>query len=215
MAEQYITQVAIAETSVKVWPAGTLLIAMYGEGKTRGRCSELRIPATTNQACAAVVLREEYEDRRPWMKLYLEATYEQNRSLASGGVQPNLNLGLIRSIEVPLPPLNIQEAILSDVDRQVSLGNALRFHVVASERRAAALRSSLLAQAFSGRLVAQDPDDEPADRLLKQRRQESAATTRLIRRTTGRVAKKARPQAAPTHSEVPGNAAEVQEGTLW
>ena len=55
-AEEYITPVAINETNAKVFPKHTLLIAMYGEGKTRGKVSELLIEAATNQACAALIL---------------------------------------------------------------------------------------------------------------------------------------------------------------
>ncbi|MEV6811762.1 restriction endonuclease subunit S [Micromonospora sp. NPDC051296] len=91
----YLTAKALVETSARVWPVGTLLMAMYGEGKTRGKCSELRIEAATNQACAAIVLKPEWQDRKEWVKAVLSAAYEENRKLASGGVQPNLNLGLV------------------------------------------------------------------------------------------------------------------------
>ncbi|MFC7648763.1 restriction endonuclease subunit S [Streptosporangium lutulentum] len=83
--QQYVTEKAIEETSLKIWPKGTLVVAMYGEGKTRGRSSELLIDATMNQACAAIVLKSHYENRRPWVKLALEANYSRMRRLASGG----------------------------------------------------------------------------------------------------------------------------------
>lgn len=54
---------------------------MYGEGKTRGKCTELRIHATTNQALAAIQCEA---DLRPWLKLFLEHNYENTRSIASG-----------------------------------------------------------------------------------------------------------------------------------
>jgi type I restriction enzyme S subunit len=174
-AEQFITEAAVAKTSVRLWPPGTLLVAMYGEGKTRGRCSELRLSATTNQACAAIVLRKGHEVRRPWVKLFLEATYELNRSMASGGVQPNLNLGIIRSIKIPLPPLDAQEAILADVDRRLTIGEALRSQVAAAKRRAERLRLSLLSMAFSGSLVDQYTGDEPAPLLLMRIQRHRAA----------------------------------------
>ncbi|WP_422733016.1 restriction endonuclease subunit S [Micromonospora sp. WMMD558] len=165
-AEQYITDKAITETAAKIRPAGTLLVAMYGEGQTRGRCSELRIAAATNQACAAIVFRKETEERRPWLKLFLEATYEQNRRLASGGVQPNLNLGLIRSIKIPLPPLEVQRAALRDVDAQLTIGSRLHQELTSARRRAHNLRSLILRQALAGGLVPQDVSDEPASELL-------------------------------------------------
>ncbi|MBK9211211.1 MAG: restriction endonuclease subunit S [Anaerolineales bacterium] len=54
-ANEFVTEAALKETNVKIFPKGTLLVAMYGEGKTRGKVSELIIDATTNQACAALV----------------------------------------------------------------------------------------------------------------------------------------------------------------
>ncbi|HEY9720517.1 MAG TPA: restriction endonuclease subunit S [Oscillatoriaceae cyanobacterium] len=57
-ADKMVTETALQETNVKVFPPGTLLVAMYGEGKTRGKVSELTIAAGTNQACAALVFSE-------------------------------------------------------------------------------------------------------------------------------------------------------------
>lgn len=82
-ASEYITPAALAETSVKLMPEGTLLIAMYGEGQTRGRCSELLIEATTNQACASIILNEQWASIKPFLKLVLTASYEANRRLSS------------------------------------------------------------------------------------------------------------------------------------
>ncbi len=138
--EQRITEKALAETSVRTWPPGTLLIAMYGEGQTRGRCSELRITAATNQACAAIQLLPGYEEVRPWLKLVLRASYEQNRKLASGGVQPNLNLSIVRSIPVPLPPLGEQTTILAKVTQHEEVAERLRSSIVQNMARAAILR---------------------------------------------------------------------------
>jgi type I restriction enzyme S subunit len=171
-AQQYITEKAVDETSVKIYPAGTLLLAMYGEGQTRGRCSELCINAAVNQACAAIVLRPEYESRRAWVKLALEASYERNRRLAVGGVQPNLNLALVRNMRVPLPPPAEQEIALCETERCRTAANQIQRQLSSATRRASALRRSLLARAFIGRLVAQDPNDEPASELLARIRAE-------------------------------------------
>ncbi|MGW0073384.1 gas vesicle protein GvpC, partial [Streptosporangium sandarakinum] len=198
--KQYVTEKALVETSLKIWPKGTIVVAMYGEGQTRGRSSEMLIDATMNQACAAIVLKPQYENRRPWVKLALEANYERMRRLASGGVQPNLNLSLVRGIRIPLPPKEEQDRILSDVDearsRQMRLGQAL----AAAEIRGKALRRALLTEAFAGRLVPQDPADEPASELLARIKAERAAQAKPqhARRT-----KSARPSVTgPTGSPV-------------
>ena len=60
-ADSFVTDLALKETNLKLLPKHTLLVAMYGEGKTRGKCSELLIEATTNQAIAGIVLNEKYQ----------------------------------------------------------------------------------------------------------------------------------------------------------
>ncbi|MBE1589046.1 restriction endonuclease subunit S [Nonomuraea angiospora] len=194
-ADQFITSAALKETNVKLWPAGALLVAMYGEGKTRGKCAELRIPATTNQACAAIVFREESEWRRPWVKLFLQATYEKNRKLASGGVQPNLNLGLVRRIQIPLPSRSEQDEILAEMDRQLTIGDSLAAVLVRSRRRVDVLRAALLREAFTGRLVPQNPEDEPASVLLERIKAERTAM-----QTPKRRGSRTGPEAARTKS---------------
>lgn len=149
----FITEIAMQETAVKLWPAGTLLVAMYGEGKTRGRCSELAFPATTNQACAAIVIRAEHEELRPWVKLVLRSRYQRMRRMASGGVQPNLSLGLIKSMAIPVPPPEYRSEVLATVQSADDAARRLRPSISAQAKRSQALRRSLLAAAFSGRLT--------------------------------------------------------------
>jgi type I restriction enzyme S subunit len=162
----FITERALQETSVKLWPPHTLLVAMYGEGQTRGKCSELLIEAATNQACAAIVLEGEANALRPFVKLHFAANYEANRRLASGGVQPNLSLGLIKSQMIALPPLREQQRILAEGDRQLSIARAMEETLVRNLKGGNHLRHSILARAFSGRLAPQDPLDEPASAIL-------------------------------------------------
>lgn len=161
-----ITDKAVQETSVKLWPKHTLLVAMYGEGRTRGHCSELLFESTTNQACAAIVVPEDAPVRRDFLKLVFAANYERNRRLASGGVQPNLSLGLVRAMEIPVPRIDDQERIVDEVQRQHSVIDALTTTIEHSRFRSDQLRRGILSQAFTGRLVPQDPDDESASELL-------------------------------------------------
>ena len=96
-AEEFVTDAAIAVHRLKIFPAGTLLVAMYGEGKTRGQVTELGLDATINQACAAIVVDESLA-RRSFIKLALQANYFEMRELAEGGNQPNLNLSKIKKL---------------------------------------------------------------------------------------------------------------------
>lgn len=150
-AKQFVTQKAVDETSLKLMPAGALLVAMYGEGKTRGTVAELAIAATTNQACAGIVLSN--TNLRPWVHLVLRANYGALRRMAAGGVQPNLNLSLIRSIQVPLPDYSVRERLLGELAEIDVATWRLKQGLLMAERRSAALRRSLLAAAFSGRLT--------------------------------------------------------------
>lgn len=172
----YVTEAALAETAVKLWPAGTVLVAMYGEGKTRGRAAELAFDSTCNQACAAI--RVDPSVMRPrFLRWFLNSRYQQNRRLASGGVQPNLSLGLVKAMKVPLVRLEEQDAIVENLERSKEATDRLRTGLVGGRSRSQALRRSILAAAFSGQLVPQEPGDEPADMLLERIRAERAAAT--------------------------------------
>lgn len=199
-AEERITELALAETNAKVFPAGTLLIAMYGEGRTRGKVSELRIDAATNQACAALMLDGLATRSRPYVKLFFVHNYEALRRLSSGGVQPNLNLSVIRQTVIPLPPLAEQQRIVAEVERRLSVVEELERQVEASLKRAARLRQAILRRAFAGKLVPQDPNDEPASVLLERIRAERAAAAaaepkRRRGRQAGRNGKRTEPVA--------------------
>ena len=144
-ASEFVTERALAETNLTLYPAGTLLVAMYGEGKTRGKCAELRIPATTNQALAALQVNDQV---RAYLRHFLELNYEEMRKVASGGVQPNLNLSLVRTVAVPLPPVGEQVRIVAEVDRRLSLIRGVETEIDANLKRAQALRQSVLSKSF-------------------------------------------------------------------
>jgi type I restriction enzyme S subunit len=146
VASEFVTDEALEQTNLTLYPPGTLLVAMYGEGKTRGKCSELCIAATTNQALAALRVDASI---RPWLKLFLNHNYNNTRRIASGGVQPNLNLKLIRGIRLPLPPENQRRWIVAEVDRRLSVVRETETEVEANLKRAEVLRQSILHRAFA------------------------------------------------------------------
>ncbi|MBI5305436.1 MAG: restriction endonuclease subunit S [Chloroflexi bacterium] len=171
-ADEFITELALKESKTKIFPRGSLLVALYGEGKTRGKVSELRIDAATNQACAALVFDGIALNCKPYVKIFFQKNYEDIRRLSSGGVQPNLNLTLIKQTRFPLPPLAEQQQIVAEVERRLSVADAVEKTVDASLKQAERLRQSILKRAFAGKLVPQDPSDEPAERLLERIRAE-------------------------------------------
>lgn len=116
-ANEYVSETALRETSIKVWPAKTVSIAMYGEGKTRGNSSILMIPSTTNQACCNIVADPQKADYR-FLYYWLKNNYEQLRSLAAG-VRKNLNADDIKGFPFPDFEVGYQSRIadaLSAVD---------------------------------------------------------------------------------------------------
>ncbi|MDQ0042323.1 restriction endonuclease subunit S [Variovorax boronicumulans] len=141
--EQHITELALQQTSLTVYPPGSLIVAMYGQGKTRGQVAELRISATTNQACAAICLVERSDAHRAYVKLVFEKSYDEIRELSAGGAQPNLNVGKVKSTLIPLPPLAEQSRVVARVTALRGLCSDLRQRL-----KAAQVTQSHLAQAL-------------------------------------------------------------------
>jgi type I restriction enzyme S subunit len=112
--DEWITPDAVADSSARMVPAGSILMAMYGQGRTRGQVAILDIDATVNQACAAIVLRESVD--RDYVFQQLLFRYEAIRALSNAGSQENLNADLIRQIAFPLPALHVQRAIAQLAD---------------------------------------------------------------------------------------------------
>ena len=110
-----ITEKGLQESSAKLVPAGTILLAMYGQGKTRGMTAMLDIAAATNQACACIIPSEKVDNDYLWR--YLILSYDKIRSQAQGAGQPNLNGQMVRSFLVPLPPLALQRQFAAFVEK--------------------------------------------------------------------------------------------------
>ncbi|WP_111308671.1 restriction endonuclease subunit S [Confluentibacter sediminis] len=175
-AFELITETALKETNCKIIKKGSLLVAMYGEGKTRGKCSELNIDAATNQAIATITLKEEFEYSKPFLKLFLLKNYEDIRLLSSGGVQPNLNLTIVKNTKLPFPSKDEQHQIVREIKSRLSVCDNVEQTIKESLDKADALRQSILKKAFEGKLLTQKeieackqaPDYEPASMLLEK-----------------------------------------------
>ena len=120
-AEEFITQKGLDNSSAKLFPKNTILMAMYGQGITRGKVAILGIDATTNQACAAIKLQSNYDTQFIFQNLM--SRYEEIRDLSNDGGQKNLSAGIIKEIEVNYPEKREQIKIasfLSVVDEKIS-----------------------------------------------------------------------------------------------
>lgn len=104
--EEKITKLGLENSSAKLVPAGSVLIAMYGQGKTRGMTAYLENESATNQACACILPSSKINQKYLWK--YLMLSYDKLRSMAKGGNQPNLNIGIIKNFPVLYPPIELQ-----------------------------------------------------------------------------------------------------------
>lgn len=144
-----ITEKAILETNCKVYPPGTLVVAMYGQGKTRGQITELKIEAATNQACAAISVHCFTESFNQFVKMHFLKIYDEIRELARGGAQPNLNMEKIKSSIIALPPLDEQQAIVTKVGKLLALCDQLEAQITQNQTHAEQLMQVVLKEAFA------------------------------------------------------------------
>ena len=122
-----ITKDAIRIENMKIVPKGAVLVAMYGQGVTRGKSAILDCEATTNQAIASIVPNSELTT--DYLFYWLSFQYENLRNLGHGGNQKNLNLDIIKNIEIFLSDTNYQKKItkiLSAVDEKISVNKKLK-----------------------------------------------------------------------------------------
>jgi type I restriction enzyme S subunit len=165
-AEQ-ITRKGLENTSTRLNPAGSVLLGMIGEGRTRGQTAILDMAACNNQNCAAIWVPQTPIPSE-YVFCWLRSQYEATRRASSGNNQPALNRARVEQIVMPLPPLNEQRQIVVEIEELLSVVDVVEIQVAANLRRAARLRQSILKQAFEGKLVPQDPADEPAAKLLER-----------------------------------------------
>jgi type I restriction enzyme S subunit len=169
-----ITKLGLENSSTELHPPGTVLLGMIGEGKTRGQAAILEIEACNNQNSAAIRVSESGLPPE-YVYYYLEGRYELTRRSSSGGNQPALNKERVKAFVIPVPPLAEQKRIVTEVERRLSVIDELEMQVEANLKRAERLRQAILKRAFEGKLVPQDPDDEPASVLLERIRAEREA----------------------------------------
>jgi type I restriction enzyme, S subunit len=164
---EYVSKAGVANSNAKLYPVGSVLIAMIGEGKTRGQSAILDISASTNQNVAGLVF-DGGEINGEYVWLWALAEYERTRSIGRGGNQPALNGAKIRALPVPVPPRHEQDEIVRRARDLIASLDTLQRRCEDALARVEALTPSVLAKAFRGELVPQDPNDEPAGELLER-----------------------------------------------
>jgi type I restriction enzyme S subunit len=150
-AEEHIADAGVANSSAKIFPPQTVLIALYGQGQTRGRTGRLLIPAATNQACCAILPNEEKLEPR-FVQYWLRGLYFELREQAQGGAQPNWNGGMIKALLIPLPPISEQRRIVAELDALQAEVDTLKRHQAENAAELDALLPAILDRAFRGEL---------------------------------------------------------------
>jgi len=146
--EEAISKSALADCSLTLLPPKTILVAMYGQGKTRGQSAILEIPATTNQACFAILPNETWQP--DFLYLWLRASYQDLRDLSEdrGGNQANLKGELLNALEIPAPDLGKQMKIVARANAVLAEIDVLENATKTALEDIISLPNRILAQAF-------------------------------------------------------------------
>lgn len=116
---ELITAEAATGSSTRWAHPGSVLIALAGQGKTKGTAARLEISSTFNQSMAAIVPRDDTLDYR-YLQFWLHSNYQSIRSLAGGDLRDGLNLQHIGGIQIPLPPIDEQVSVAEFLDRETA-----------------------------------------------------------------------------------------------
>lgn len=167
----------------RLWPAGTLCITIAAN------IAETAILAFA--ACfpdSVVGFLQDDPTLTRYVEMFLRTARQRLDQYAPATAQKNINLDTLSKVAVPLPPLNEQRRIIEELDRLFSLDSAIRIAASGALDRCTRLRQAVLKWAFEGKLVDQDPDDEPAANLLDNIRAARVAVS-STKRARGRRTK--------------------------
>lgn len=194
---EYITDLALEKTSLRLNPIGSVLMAMYGA--TIGKLGILEIPVTTNQACCACIPYAGMNNK--YLFYYLMSMRQSYIGMAEGGAQPNISKEKIVNSLIPLPPAEEQrrivakiEELLPYVDRYAAAYEKLeQFNAKFPEN----MKKSVLQYAIQGKLVEQRAEEGTGEELYRQIQTEKK---RLIKE--GKI-KKEKPLPEIAEDEIP------------
>jgi len=166
--EEYITREAIENSSAKLFPQGTLLVALYGA--TVGKLGILTRQAATNQAVCAIFPRTDLNKK--YLFWYLRFVRPDLIAKAIGGAQPNISQGILRSLEVAVAPAEQQAVIVAEIEKQFSRLDEAVASLKRTKDNLKRYKAAVLKTAVEGKLTEdwrkRHPDVEPASKLLER-----------------------------------------------
>jgi type I restriction enzyme S subunit len=174
--KESITQEGFDNSSVRILPPGTVLLAMIGEGKTRGQTAILKIQATINQNIAAIIIDHGLIVSE-YLWYWFQSQYQTTREAGNGSGPQALNCQRVRELLFILPPLEEQKEIVRRVEERFAKIEKIEQEYQKAVKLCDRLEQETLAKAFRGELVPQDPNDEPASVLLERIRSEKKTLT--------------------------------------
>lgn len=169
--DQTYSEYGLAQS--RLWPTGTLCITIAANIAETG---VLGYPACFPDSVVGFVFDGDPVVVR-FIQVFFQTAKAQLVRFAPATAQKNINIDTLSALAIPLPPLAEQRRIIAEVDRRFSVIDKLETVIDFDFKRAARLRPALLKRAFEGRLVHQDPGDEPAGVLLERIRAARAAAT--------------------------------------
>jgi type I restriction enzyme S subunit len=151
--KETVTKLGLAKTSTNIHPLGTVMLAMIGQGKTRGQVAILDIEACHNQNTAALRVPTNFVVSE-YLYFYLTKQYEETRRVGGGNNQKALNKSFVQALEFPLPPFKEQTEIVRRVEELFAFADSIEQKANAALERVNNLTQSILAKAFRGELTA-------------------------------------------------------------
>lgn len=130
-----ITQKGLVNSNAKYLPINSVLIALNGQGKTRGTVALLRTLATCNQSIVSIFSKNRESLISEYLYLILKRMYLQIRNLTGDNQRSGLNMSLIRNINIPLPPLEMQERIVTSIKKEKKAIDANNELIVIFEKK--------------------------------------------------------------------------------
>lgn len=149
---KHITDLAIRERGLKIYPSGSVVIAMYGA--TIGKVGLLNIDTTTNQACCVLPMSEDMNNRFSFY--VMQASKSSLVSKSIGGGQPNISQSIIKEHKIPVPSLNEQQAIADYLDKKTSQIDSSIASLEAQRDDLNALKQSIISEAVTGKIDLRD-----------------------------------------------------------